>query len=172
MYAMTFHVAFLSVTHHRCKYVLCENRSFIQCLALMHLAVFFWKCISTVLVMHILSYILRTAAIKQLPLPLWRCFKLSSLNFVHHCNHAQVSLKYQSSNTYGPFQIQFAFFLQAVVGCEHLFDTDLAHHKFTILEHDIITGFAIGWPDNCLGLCAMVMPRPGKKVWPQHKCWL
>lgn len=31
------------------------------------------------------------------------------------------------------------------------------------LEHDIITGFAIGWPDDCLGLCAMVMPRPGKR---------
>jgi len=35
---------FLSVTHRRCTYVLCENRSLIQCLALMHLAIMFWKC--------------------------------------------------------------------------------------------------------------------------------
>lgn len=44
--------------------------------------------------MHILSYILRTVAIKQLPLEVLQ-LELSYLNFVHHCNHAQVSLKYQ-----------------------------------------------------------------------------
>jgi len=82
--------------------------------------------------------------------------ELSSLNFAHHCNHVEMSLKILKFTTYGPFQARFAFPFQAVDGCGRLFDTDLSHHQFAILVHDVISGFALesrefdGWPDDCL----------------------
>jgi len=70
--------------------------------------------------------------------------ELSSLNFAHHCNHVKMSPKILKFITYGPFQARFAFPFQAVDGCGRLFDTDLSHHQFAILAHDVISGFAIG----------------------------
>jgi len=67
-----------------------------------------------------------------------------------------MSLKILKFTTYGPFQARFAFPFQAVDGCGRLFDTDLSHHQFAILVHDVISGFALesrefdGWPDDCL----------------------
>ena len=43
-YVMTFPVTFLSVTHHICTYILRENRSSIQSLALMCSAINFYTC--------------------------------------------------------------------------------------------------------------------------------
>ena len=42
--------------------------------------------------------------------------------------------------------LQFTFCFQAVNGCRHLLNTDLSHHQFAILVHDVISVFffAIG----------------------------
>ena len=79
---------------------------------------------------------LTTLEVLQLELP--------CLNFAHHCNHVKMPPKILKFITYGPFQVRFAFPFQAVDGCGRLFDTDLSHHQFAILVHDVISGFAIG----------------------------